>query len=198
MIPKYSTAFASGGGTGGPASRGKVWLRIAAILITGWLVACSCFAQNTITNVMSPVASYQYFDSLNDQSNSVIAGLPVSYQYFDSLNDFGTNSPIVSTVASYQYFQSPPAGSAQFLNSLEASYLYPFMELGLSFNNGAPLVSLWGANGESYPVEASTNLVTWIALTNVTIVFPAGLVQFTDPASTNYNYRFYRAVIPAP
>lgn len=66
---------------------------------------------------------------------------------------------------------------------------------------GAPSFSGSGANlllyvtpGVNYQIEASTDLVHWSALTNIT-----GLqspLQFHDPAATNFDRRFYRALQP--
>jgi hypothetical protein len=103
-------------------------------------------AQNVITNVMSPVVSYQYYDSLTDHTGSPIASLPVSYQFEDSitdmganslivspmasyqfedsLTDMGANSPIVSLVASYQYFEWPGDGVLELRSSPQVSYFY--------------------------------------------------------------------------
>ena len=45
----------------------------------------------------------------------------------------------------------------------------------------------------SYRVRGSTNLTTWVDVTN----FPNGGVRhFLDPSATNFNRRFYRAVAP--
>jgi hypothetical protein len=45
----------------------------------------------------------------------------------------------------------------------------------------------------SYRVRGSTNLTTWVEVTN----FPNGGVRhFLDPSATNFNRRFYRAVAP--
>ncbi len=54
--------------------------------------------------------------------------------------------------------------------------------------------TLLGEAGGSYTIQASSNLVNWIALTNV--VSTTGTNQFTDPAAPNFNRRFYRAVTP--
>jgi len=47
----------------------------------------------------------------------------VSYQYYQSLGEDPTSS-ITSPIISYQYFDQPDVGSVQFLNSLPVSYLY--------------------------------------------------------------------------
>lgn len=67
-----------------------------AILILQLLPA---LADDVITNVMSPVVSYQYYDALGTDTNSPIVSLVVSYQYFDWAGDDVLNlksSPVVS------------------------------------------------------------------------------------------------------
>jgi len=63
------------------------------------------FADDVITNVMSPVVSYQYYDSVGDN----------------------TNATVITPIVSYQYFDSPVAGSVNYLNSPLVSYLYQFV-----------------------------------------------------------------------
>jgi hypothetical protein len=46
--------------------------------------------------------------------------------------------------------------------------------------------------GELYGVQASTDLVHWISLTN-TVIDPA-TGHFTNNSATNYSFRFYRAL----
>jgi pimeloyl-ACP methyl ester carboxylesterase len=48
----------------------------------------------------------------------------VSYQFYDSQTDMGTNSPIVSPVASYQYFDWPGTADLQAVNSPSVSFFY--------------------------------------------------------------------------
>jgi hypothetical protein len=104
-----------------------------------------------MTNVMSPVVGYQYYDSLTDDTNSPIVSPVVSYQFYDSLTDMGTNSVIFSPVASYQYFDALDSSEARFLNSPFVSYLY---------NIGAPSpsVALHGrvVDASGAPLAAAT------------------------------------------
>jgi len=65
--------------------------------------------------------------------------------------------------------------------------------------NGAPQFTVQGQPGFSYVIEATTNLLSPPALipwqpihTNGT--FGDGQFQFTDPDSTLFPHRFYRAV----
>jgi len=79
---------------------------LVVFLKVTFMLAPVAVADEVFTNVMSPV---------------------VSYQFYDSLEHLDTNSVIMSPVASYQYFDWPDAGSVQFLNSPAVSYFYPFL-----------------------------------------------------------------------
>jgi alpha-tubulin suppressor-like RCC1 family protein len=63
----------------------------------------------------------------------------------------------------------------------------PMTSTGLNFNLQVSL----GLNGR---IETSTNLVNWVTLTN--FVGTNSTLNFRDPAATNFNNRFYRAVTP--
>ena len=57
--------------------------------------------------------------------------------------------------------------------------------------NGQFRFRVTGTSGESYVLQDSTNLGAWTpVLTN-----SATLYDFTDSAATNYDLRFYRAVL---
>lgn len=59
---------------------------------------------------------------------------------------------------------------------------------------GAAQLSLSGLVGQTYSIQASTNLTDWTVVTNLTLCGPSG--QFLDPAGSGYRQRFYRAVGP--
>jgi hypothetical protein len=74
-------------------------------------------------------------------------------------------------------------------------------KLQLSFQGGGPHMTGNGLSfdlqispGLSGHVEASTNLVSWVTLTN--FVGTNATLDFRDAAATNYDQRFYRAVVP--
>jgi len=60
--------------------------------------------------------------------------------------------------------------------------------------NGQFQLTLFREAGRAYTIQASTNLVNWIAVTN--FVSATGTNQFTEATAVNYNRRFYRAVTP--
>ena len=86
------------------------------------------FAADVITNVMSPVVSYQYQEDFG--SAGVLSPI-VSYQYFNTLGESGTT--IISPIGSYQYFDWPGDDVLQLNSSPWVSYYYQFL-------NAPPLV----------------------------------------------------------
>jgi hypothetical protein len=71
----------------------------------------------------------------------------------------------------------------------------PLLGTGSSFwgTNGFNL-TLNGPLGSNLVIQSSTNLFNWTPLTNFVITNPP--IHFSDPAATNFNHRFYRAVVP--
>ena len=60
-------------------------------------------------------------------------------------------------------------------------------------SGAAPQVGLSGVVGQTYTIQASTDLTNWAALANVTLTNMTA--QFLDASATNYPIRFYRAVV---
>jgi hypothetical protein len=60
-----------------------------------------------------------------------------------------------------------------------------------SYANGSFQLQLTTIAGRSYVVQASTDLVNWVALT--TNLAPSNITIFIDPSATNFPRRFYRA-----
>jgi uncharacterized repeat protein (TIGR01451 family) len=70
--------------------------------------------------------------------------------------------------------------------------LAPPMKLGV--NAGKPFnAMLYALPGLGYEIDASTDLINWLPLTN--FIGTNSPFYFNDPTATNYNQRFYRAVI---
>jgi len=81
---------------------------------------------------------------------------------------------------------------------VHALLLTPVVQLRLTaatmLPSGQLHFALTGEAGRSYTIQASTDLVTWAALTN--FVSTTGTNQVTDPEAPNLDRRFYRAVTP--
>ena len=98
------------------------------------------------------------------------------------------------------YLQDQFGGRLQWVKSFTALVVTPPSnppngKLSVSSLKGGQLqFTLAGASGQTYVVQASTNLVDWVPI--YTNVAPAsGLLQFVDPGTTNYPSRFYRTVL---
>ena len=63
-----------------------------------------------------------------------------------------------------------------------------------SLPDGVFQINVTGSGGAIYGIEASTNLVDWLLLTNW--VSTNTVMQFIDTGAANFNRRFYRAVLP--
>jgi hypothetical protein len=91
------------------------------ILAVLFLQPLRALADDVITNVMSPVVSYQYLNAL-DEPGTTTASPMVSYQFPNSLSEAGT--PVISPIVSYQYFEWPGDDVLQLLSSPKVSYFY--------------------------------------------------------------------------
>jgi hypothetical protein len=69
----------------------------------------------------------------------------------------------------------------------------PYLEPLLSATNGAFALNIQGLFGRSAALEISTNLMSWQILTNLTGT--NATIYFEDRAATNFDRRFYRAVL---
>jgi len=65
--------------------------------------------------------------------------------------------------------------------------------LAMSGTNGFNMM-LAGSVNSNYLIEASTDLVNWTPIVYLTSTNSS--FYFTDPSATNFNRRFYRAVMP--
>jgi hypothetical protein len=109
-----------------------------ALFFVSLLLQCSpVLADDIITNVMSPIASYQYPDDLKSESltNGGIVSPIASYQYQDDLSSEAlTNGGILSPIASYQYFDWPGNDILNLDSSPVVSYYY---QIG---NSSGPII----------------------------------------------------------
>ncbi len=141
------------------------------------------FASEVITNLMSPIVSYQYPNDLSSESL--------------------TNGGVMSPIASYQYFEWPGNGILNLQTSPVASYYYQFIETGIpamlqgQATSGNFILSWplsWPFATQNFSLQTTTNLAdpsSWVTLTNV----PA-LVNLqntiTDPMVNSLG--FYRLI----
>ncbi len=93
---------------------------------------------------------------------------------------------------------SASAFATGYVNSVTVSALFTiqpmkFTTLGFG-TNGSFQLGFLGAPGQTYVLQASSNLVNWVPLnTNVAVT---NLFQLVDPGAGNYPRRFYRVLKP--
>jgi hypothetical protein len=105
------------------------------------------------------------------------------------------------------YFQAQGGAVAQLswssastaMASIPQTQLYPITSLppvmftsSSHFSNGTFSLSVTGMAGGSYILQGTTDFLHWASI-NTNLV-PANVFNLSDPAATNFPYRFYRAV----
>jgi hypothetical protein len=105
------------------------------------------FADDVITNIMSPIASYQYPDSFSSESltNGGVISPFVSYQYLENFSAAAlTSGGIMSPIVSYQYYEWPGNGILNLQYSPTVSYYYQFPDapvLNIISTNRTPTIA---------------------------------------------------------
>lgn len=130
------------------------------------------------------------------QSNGGIWSQPATTNHWTNWNTTvelqkGTNlvrAYAVDTSGNFSLTNSVSiVSSNSFALSLAFTTVQPLATNGLNF---ALQVSP-GLNGH---IQVSTNLINWVILTN--FIGTNSTIYFRDPAATNFNDRYYRAVVP--
>ena len=101
-------------------------LRQLALIAALFLQLLPVFA-DVITNVMSPIVSYQYSEDFSSEAltNGGVISPFVSYQYLENFSAAAlTNGGIMSPIVSYQYYEWPGNGILNLLSSPVVSYYY--------------------------------------------------------------------------
>ncbi len=62
----------------------------------------------------------------------------------------------------------------------------------MSLTNGIVHLFFAGTSGQTYVLQASTNLVNWVPV--ATNIAPSGIFEMTDPDAAHFQSRFYRTM----
>ena len=117
-------------------------------------------------------------------------------------NSYANWSNVVALLAgtnTINAYAADPGGTRSITNSVSFVSSNSFL-LQLVFTNSVPLktnglvFSLQLSTGLNGRIQVSSNLTSWDTLTN--FIGTNSTLNFLDPAATNSNHRFYRAVIP--
>ena len=93
--------------------------------------ALPAIADDVITNIMSPIASYQYPNDFTSEvlTNGGMLSPIVSFQYLENFSTVAlTDGGIMSPIASYQYYEWPGNGILNLQCSPVVSYYYQFLD----------------------------------------------------------------------
>lgn len=163
-------------------------------------------ADDNVTPVMSPVVSYQFFDSAAESTNAPVSSLPVSYQFYDVLVDLGSNSVIVSPTASYEFYDRLGAETNSIIISPIASYQFFDWPSNLTEQYSLP-VSFYYPGIDSVPVTLHGCITDArgapLSAANVSVVFGNIPVSSTNTdARGNYSISLgggaYAITVSAP
>jgi hypothetical protein len=125
------------------------------------------------------------FACLIEASTNLVDWQPI--QYFVATSSPAYFTDYSATYYNQRFYRAVP------LTQVQLPVVPRFGAVGLVSGGGVQL-TLTGGVGQTYTVQASTNLVNWVAITN--LVLATGSGQFTDYSVTNCPQRFYRAVVP--
>jgi hypothetical protein len=129
-------------------------------------------------------------------AQTALSGTGTNKVFFNTLSL--TLDPATTLPGTYNLF-------ARISDSTHARYLYAPQELVLEPSRLPPVLgadvvasgqfrlTVLGSPGQTVVIEASTDLVQWLALVTNTLV--GTTLDFTDPDSVNYPRRFYRAML---
>jgi len=108
--------------------------RQLALIAALFLQLLPSFADDVITNIMSPIASYQYPNDFNSESltNGGVISPFVSFEYLENFSTAAlTNGGIISPIVSYQYYEWPGNDVLNLRSSPVVSYYYQFLDAPL-------------------------------------------------------------------
>ena len=143
---------------------------------------------NLVRGYVNGVQQFSFIDSAN---YAVIGGTNYILRFFkDDSGDIGSGA--VSRIRLYDHELTPeqvplldqvPGGAIPLVFISPTSYLGGVARMNAQLTPGFP-----------YLIQATTNFVNWIDITN--IVSGSTPVQIADPNAAPFRYRFYRGVTP--
>jgi hypothetical protein len=155
--------------------------------------------QPTVPDFTTQPQSQAVIAGNNVTFTSVAIGTPTpTYQWkFNGANITGAtsssytkNNVQLSDAGNYTVVASNSAGSTTSATAVLSVYNSAAATLSSSaYSNDQFQFSITGVPGFSYVIQATTDFTSWTPIQTNTSPF-----TFTDTATTNYAYRFYRAV----
>jgi pimeloyl-ACP methyl ester carboxylesterase len=172
--------------------------RQSALLAALLLQLLPLFADDVITNVMSPFVSYQYPDDFGSEAltNGGVQSPIVSFQYAE---DFGsqalTNGGVISPFVSYQYledFSSAALTNGGIMSPILSYQYYEWPGDSILGLQSSPMVSYfypWGVGNLTILMQP----VTQHAVAGASVTFSVGA---DGPPPLYYQWQFNGQIIP--
>jgi alpha-tubulin suppressor-like RCC1 family protein len=174
----------------------------------GWLDQVT-FVPNPPVITLQPLSQHGSMGSALRLSVAATGAPPLSYQWLKNGTNLtgGTSAALTIACATrrdsgvYEVAVSNPGGSTPSSNATlvvrSPQRMGPPLRLpggGIALTSGdADAGALLASDLPNFQVQASTNLVDWVALLNALTV-TNGMLYLVDPDSANYPYRFYRII----
>ena len=155
--------------------------------LNGYPIAYTVPTNSTLSTIAAGLAA-----QINAATNAVQINA-IAYGDRIQLQSIATNSAAVPFYVADNTPQNT-AGLSYDVNYLPASSP-PRMTPGQPNKSGAFTMQVGIPGAQTYYILASTNLITWQPVYTNTV---PGLLNFTDPGSTNYPERFYRIAWTVP
>jgi hypothetical protein len=128
-------------------------------------------------------------------TNGFIPALTNTFQILSAGAVAGTFSPVSGRLATNGlYFTLTYAATSLTVGLADAASA--FVPSVLALSAGQFQMKLSGVEGQSYEIQATTNLIAWVPISTNTI--SGGVVTFPDPSAGAFSNRFYRAVFNLP
>jgi hypothetical protein len=159
-------------------------------LISGTLTITQAVPQVTWTEP----APIDYGAPLGPSQLNATANIPGSFAYTPSI---GTALSSGAQTLSVVFTPADTVDYSSVTNSVNLQVNAPPAQLmsidASSLSTAGAKLTMPGVPGQSYQIQASSNLTEWVAVTNVT-ADSSGTIQITDSAAATMPQRFYRAV----
>ena len=165
------------------------WNKTGSVVNMGWIDSAQLLPNGKVI-VTGEAAAYRYNSMLYDPGSGIWAS--TSSMNFDREASSATLLPNGRVLVAGGYNSS--AGYLRSAELFSYSADTPPPQLQIGWSNGLVQLKLFGSVGNTYVLQASTNLLYWQP-TSTNAIPPSGVALWSESA-INHSRRFYRLVNP--